>query len=146
MTSPPKASPMDWCPRQTPRMGMRAAKRPISGTDTPASFKDRNRNPYSNIHGYTVLFKICRFYIFSIHQFSIANKCKGSSISNWYTMFVQWFSCVELRTIPAENLWSLMYIWPFFLMAACLVPAGIITIYLFARRIERIRLRPGHSA
>jgi hypothetical protein len=24
---------------------------------------------------------------------------------------------VELRTIPAENLWALMYIWPFFLMA-----------------------------
>jgi len=24
---------------------------------------------------------------------------------------------VELRTIPVENLWSLMYIWPFFLMA-----------------------------
>ena len=27
-----------------------------------------------------------------------------------------WF-LVELRTIPIENLWALMYIWPFFLMA-----------------------------
>jgi hypothetical protein len=25
---------------------------------------------------------------------------------------------IEMRTLPAENLWALMYIWPFFLMAA----------------------------
>src|SRR6266436_1453416 len=35
--APPKAAPIAWCPRQTPRMGTRPAKRSMSGTETPAS-------------------------------------------------------------------------------------------------------------
>ena len=34
---PPKAAPMAWCPRHTPRIGSLPAKARIAGTDTPAS-------------------------------------------------------------------------------------------------------------
>jgi hypothetical protein len=37
-TSPPNASPIDWWPRQTPRIGRSPAKRLMVGTEMPASF------------------------------------------------------------------------------------------------------------
>ena len=36
-TRPPNASPMDWWPRQTPRMGISPAKRRMAATEMPAS-------------------------------------------------------------------------------------------------------------
>jgi hypothetical protein len=36
-TSPPYACPIDWCPRQTPRIGILDPSSRIVSTDTPAS-------------------------------------------------------------------------------------------------------------